>query len=168
MSSQITNFNKLNGKVMFYIVLLILFGVLFLMAELLLITGSVVGALLALLCYGSATYLAFTQHGTTVGIVVLVAVALLSLIATIFSLRAKTWRKISLHQELDAASMPHPEDTLKIGDRGVAISRLAPTGKVEISGQGFEARSVDVYVDQRSEIEVVGFENFTVIVKKVN
>ena len=153
---------------MFYIVLLILFGVLFLMAELLLITGSVIGALLALLCYGSAIYLAFAQHGTTVGVVVLVVIALLSLIATIFSLRAKTWRKISLNQELDAASMPHPEDTLKVGDRGVAISRLAPAGKIEIGGQSFEARSVDVYVDQRSEVEVVGFENFTVIVKKVN
>ena len=153
---------------MFYIVLLILFGVLFLIAELLLITGSVIGALLALLCYGSAIYLAFAQHGTTVGVVVLVAIALLSLIATVFSLRAKTWRKISLNQELDAASMPHPEDTLKIGDRGVSISRLAPAGKIEIGGQSFEARSVDVYVDQRSEVEVVGFENFTVIVKKVN
>ena len=99
---------------------------------------------------------------------VLVAIALLSLIATIFSLRAKTWRKISLHQELDAASMPHPESVLKVGDRGVAVSRLAPAGKVEIGGHSFEARSVDVYVDQRSEIEIVGFENFTVIVKKVN
>ena len=153
---------------MFYIVLLILFGVLFLVAELLVITGSVVGTALALVCYGSAIYLAFAQYGTTIGIAVIVAVILLSLISTIISLRAKTWRKLSLQQELDAASMPLPESKLKIGDRGVALSRLAPAGKVEIGGELFEARSVDVYIDQRSDVEVVGFENFTVMVKKIN
>ena len=61
---------------MFYIVLLILFGVLFLVAELLLITGSVIGTLLAMVCYGSAIYLAFAQHGTTTGIIVVAAIAL--------------------------------------------------------------------------------------------
>ena len=64
--------------------------------------------------------------------------------------------------------MPLPESKLKIGDRGVALSRLAPAGKVEIGGELFEARSVDVYIDQRSDVEVVGFENFTVMVKKIN
>lgn len=153
---------------MFYIVLLILLGVLFLVAELLVITGSVIGSVLALICYGSAIFLAFAQHGSVVGVVVIVAIALLSLLSTVVSLRAKTWRKLSLQQEIDSASMPLPEEKLTEGDRGVALSRLAPTGKVEIGGAIYEARSVDVFVDQRSEVEVVGFENFTVIVKKIN
>jgi membrane-bound ClpP family serine protease len=41
-------------------------------------------------------------------------------------------------------------------------------GKVNIAGKIYEAKSVDSYIDQRSEVEVVGFENFTVIVKKIN
>ena len=153
---------------MFYIVLLLLLGVLFLVGELLLIPGSVFGVVLALICNGSAIAIAFMQFGTVAGVAVVVVALLLALISTIFSLRAKTWRKISLHQELDAASMPHPETKLKVGDRGVAVSRLAPAGKVEICGETVEARSVDVYVEQRSEVEVVGFENFTVVIKKVN
>lgn len=153
---------------MFYIILLILLGVLFLVAELLVLTGSVVGTVLAMVCYGSAIYLAFAQYGTTVGIAVIAVIALLSLIATIVSLRAKTWRKISLQQELDSASMPLPEQKLHVGDRGVALSRLAPAGKVEIDGAIYEARSMDVFIDHRSEVEVVGFENFTVLVKKIN
>ena len=153
---------------MLYIVLLLLFGILFLVGELLLIPGSIFGAVLALVCNGSAIAIAFAKYGTNVGIVVVVVSILLSLISIVLSLRAKTWRKISLQQELDSASMPMPEAKLKIGDCGVAISRLAPSGKVEICGEIFEARSVDVYIEQRSEVEVTGFENFTVIVKKVN
>ena len=48
------------------------------------------------------------------------------------------------------------------------MSRLSPMGKVNIAGKIYEAKSVDAYVDQRSDVEVVGFENFTVIVKKVD
>ena len=95
------------------------------------------------------------------------AIILASLLATIISLRGKTWRKISLQQELDATSMPKPEEVLKVGDHGVALSRLAPAGKVEVGGAIYEARSVDVFIDHRSDVEVVGFENFTVIVKKL-
>ncbi|MBE6210721.1 MAG: serine protease [Rikenellaceae bacterium] len=153
---------------MFYIVLLILLGVLFLVAELLVITGSVIGASLALVCYGSAIYLAFAQYGTLVGVIVIAVILLLSLISTVVSLRAKTWRKLSLQQEIESASMPLPEQKLKAGDCGVALSRLAPAGKVEIDGTIYEARSMDVFIDQRSEVEVVGFENFTVLVKKIN
>ena len=47
---------------MFYIVLLILFGVLFLVAELLVLAGSFIGTLLAMVCYGSAIYIAVAQH----------------------------------------------------------------------------------------------------------
>ena len=152
---------------MFYIVLLILFGVLFLVAELLVLAGSFIGTLLAMVCYGSAIYIAIAQHGTTTGIIVIAAIILASLLATIISLRGKTWRKISLQQELDATSMPKPEEVLKVGDHGVALSRLAPAGKVEVGGAIYEARSVDVFIDHRSDVEVVGFENFTVIVKKL-
>ena len=40
-------------------------------------------------------------------------------------------------------------------------------GKVEIGGRIYEAKSTDVYIDQRSTVEVVGFENFNVVVRKV-
>ena len=60
-----------------------------------------------------------------------------------------------------------PDNEVKAGDRGVAVSRLAPMGKVEIGGRIYEAKSTDVYIDQRSTVEVVGFENFNVVVRKV-
>lgn len=36
----------------------------------------------------------------------------------------------------------------------MAVSRLAPMGKVEIGGRIYEAKSTDVYIDQRSTVEV--------------
>lgn len=153
---------------MWYLLLLMLLGLLFLIVELVLLPGVSVGALLALICDGSAVYLAFTKLGTTSGVVVLVLILLISLVAIVVSLRAKTWQRFSLNQQIESSSMPTPAETLKIGDRGCTISRLAPMGKVEIAGAIFEAKSTDVFIDPKQEIEVVGFENFNVIVKKIN
>ena len=56
---------------MWLIILLILLGVLFLVAELVLLPGVSLGALFALVCYGSAIYTAFADYGPfTGGIVV--------------------------------------------------------------------------------------------------
>lgn len=151
---------------MFYIVLLVLFGLLFLVAELLLLPGVSIGAILALVCYGSSIYLAFRDYGTLAGIVVILVILVLSLVATIVSLRAKTWQRFSLKQKINSSSMPTtPEQVLSVGDRGTTLSRLSPMGKVEFGGKVYEAKSLDAYVDPKKEVEVVGFENFSVIVK---
>lgn len=152
---------------MFYIVLLICFGLLFLVAELLLLPGISVAALLALVCDGVAVWLAFRDYGSPTGIAVVGILLLLSLAVVIFSLRAKTWQRFSLRQEIRSSSMPEPEKELQPGTRGRTLSRLSPMGKVEIGGRIYEAKSLDSYIDPRSEVEVVGFENFSVIVKKI-
>ena len=154
---------------MFYIVLLVFFGLLFLVAELVLLPGVSIGAVLALVCYGSSVYLAFRDFGPVTGTVVVILVILvLSVIATVVSLRAKTWQRFSLKQEIRSSSMPViPAEELQVGDRGVTLSRLSPMGKVEIGGRTYEAKSQGAYVDQQRDVEVVGFENFSVIVKTI-
>ena len=153
---------------MFYIILLIVLGLLFLVAELVLLPGVSIGAILALVCYGRYIYLAFRDYGTVAGVVVILAILLLSLVATIISLRAKTWQRFSLKQRVDSSSMPStPDQELQVGDRGMTLSRLSPMGTVEVGGKVYEAKSLTAYVDPRREVEVVGFENFSVIVKTV-
>ena len=151
----------------FYIVLLVFFGLLFLVAELVLLPGVSIGALLALVCYGSSVYLAFRDFGTGAGILVIVIILALSLVVTVISLRAKTWQCFSLKQEIRSSSTPLLPSEVKVGDRGVTLSRLSPMGKVEIGGRTYEAKSLGTYVDPQRDVEVVGFENFSVIVKTI-
>ncbi len=149
------------------IVFLVLLGMFFLVVELLLLPGITVGTILSLSCYGAAVYFGFMRFGIGGVGVTIVAILAVSLVATVISLRAKTWQRFSLNQKIDSSSMTSPADELKIGERGTTVSRLSPMGKVNIDGKVYEAKSVDVYIDQRKEIEVTGFENFTVIVKLV-
>ena len=153
---------------LFYIVLLVFLGLLFLVAELVLLPGISVGAVLALVCYGAAVFLAFSDFGVLGGAGTLVAILVLSFIAVVVSLRAKTWQRFSLEQEIRSSSMPVvPAQELHVGDRGTTLSRLSPMGKAEFGGRIYEAKTLDAYVDPKRAVEVVGFENFSVVVKPV-
>lgn len=149
------------------IVLLLIFGAFFLVAELVFLPGVTLGAVLSVVSYGAAIYLGFDRLGFVGGMITLAVALALSLVVTIISLRAKTWRRLALNDKIESKSSDLPENSVKIGDKGIAISRLSPMGKVEIGGEMYEAKSIDAYIDQRSEIEVVGFENFTIIVRVV-
>lgn len=148
------------------IILLILLGVFFLVVELVLLPGVTVGTILSLVSYAVAVYMAFERFGLTGGAVTLAVVVAISLVAVVLSLRAKTWRRFSLRQKIESSSMETPSDTVSVGQCGIAVSRLSPMGKVNIDGRVYEAKSIDSYIDQRSRVEVTGFENFTVVVKR--
>ena len=153
---------------MFWIVLLVILGAIFLMAELVLLPGVSIGGILALCCDVAAGYFAFAWYGSTAGWAAIAVIFLVAIVVTIISLRATTWQRLSLRQQITSSSMDTPQEhNVKVGDRGVTITRLAPMGKVEIAGRMFEAKSTTELIDQQSEIEVMGFENFNIIVKKV-
>lgn len=154
---------------MFWIVLLIIFGVLFLVTELLLLPGVSVGALLALVCDAAAAYIAFVRFGSTAGWIVVGVVIAISIVATVISCRTDTWQRLSLRQQITSSSSETPSQLdIHVGDRGVAVTRLAPMGKVEINGKTVEAKAVSAFIDQRSTVEVTGCENFNVIVKRAD
>ena len=151
---------------MWLIIGLILVGAFLLVAELVLLPGLSFAGICSLIAYGCATYLGFTRYGTTGGFIILGVIIVVSIIVTILSLRARTWQKLSLKNQVDSTSQPLPSEKIQIGDKGITITRLAPIGKINIDGKTFEAKSFgDVYVDPHREIEVIGFENFSVIVK---
>ena len=148
-------------------IFLVLLGLFFLVAELVFLPGAALGVILSLASYAAATYFAFVRIGMVGGFITLGIILLLSLIATIISLRAKTWQRFALKNKVEGQSMQTPAEEVKIGDCGVTISRLSPMGKVLIGGKEYEAKSAEAYIDQRTEVTVIGFENFTIIVKSI-
>jgi membrane-bound ClpP family serine protease len=149
------------------VIFLVLLGLFFLVAELVFLPGAALGVILSLASYAAATYFAFVRIGMVGGFITLGIILLLSLIATIISLRAKTWQRFALKNKVEGQSMQTPAAEVKIGDCGVTISRLSPMGKVLIGGKEYEAKSAEAYIDQRTEVTVIGFENFTIIVKSI-
>ena len=153
---------------MWLIITLIILGALLLVAEIILLPGLTVAGIGGFIAYGVAIYLGFSYYGSGGGFIVIGSVVAVSVVAIVLSLRAKTWQRLSLKNNIDSTSQPLPENEIKVGDRGTAVTRLAPMGKIVINNETYEAKSLgDLYMDQKTEVEVVGFENFSVVVKKI-
>lgn len=148
----------------FLIICLILIGFIFITLELLVFPGTTLAGVAGLASLGYAIYGVFTYHGTRAGYIALAVVLALSIVLLVVIFRSRTWRKL----ELDATVDGKVNDTsakLKVGDKGVASSRLAPMGTIEVDGEFYEAASQTSFIDPKTPVKVVKIEGGKVWVK---
>jgi membrane-bound ClpP family serine protease len=152
------------------IIFLILLGLLLFIIEFMLIPGITIAGIGGALCMIAGIILSFTNFGTGTGLAVLGGTALLLVVATVLMLRSGTWKKFMLKTTIDGKvdNIGKEEGKVKPGDRGVTVTRLVPGGKVLVNGEYFEAKSIDILIDPRQEIEVIRIEDNKVIVKPIN
>lgn len=153
------------GLIIFFIIL----GILLFVVEFMLIPGiSIAGIGGAIFLIGGIV-LAFTHKGITAGLVVLAGTALLLVLVVTLMLRAGTWKKLMLTTAIDSKvdMVRKEEGKVKPGDRGETVTRLNPMGRVVVKGEFYEAKALDILIDQRSEIEVVEVETNRLIVKPI-
>jgi membrane-bound ClpP family serine protease len=148
------------------IIVLIVLGILLLVAEIVVIPGFGFAGIAG----GASIIIGIVMAyniGDTTGHLTVVAALVLSAIAMYFSLRAKTWKRLALNKSIDSVVDVSPAlKNIQIGDEGITITRLSPTGKVRIKNVDVEARSVLEFIDHNTEIVVVKFEDSKVIVNK--
>lgn len=150
---------------MWIIAFFIVLGILLLIAELIVFSGTAVAGILSFFSFAAGVIFSWKYFGTTGIIASLIAVLLLSIITAAICMHSTTWKKLTLKSTIDSVSQDMPQNRIEIGTTGKTATRLAPMGKIIISGELYEARCNDTYVDPDTPIEVIGFDNFTVIVK---
>lgn len=153
---------------MFWIVLLVIIGLLLYFAELVLLPGITLAAVGAFCALTGATAWAFSSFGPQTGFWVLgISLVCVVLITAIF-LRPKTWKRLSLNTEIKDSVGGEPlKEQHQIGDTAIALTRLAPMGNVIINGQSIEAKTRSGYLNAGSEVRIIGFENQTLIVEEL-
>lgn len=145
---------------------LIIIGLLLLFAEILLIPGVGVAGILGLLSLGGSCFYAFNQMGSTAGAIVTAVNVLLVVALSIYVLRAKTWKRLTLDTNINSKAVPSDLD-VEVGDRGVTITRLAPTGSARFSGLIVEVKALEGLLDPGEEVEVVLIEEGKIYVRPV-
>ena len=150
------------------IITLIIAGLLLLAAELVLIPGFGVAGILGVASLVGSCWVAFTQVGTTAGIITLIANILLAIISTVLVLRSKTWKKLSLGTNIEAKVDTTPvEKGISVGDKGTTITRLAPGGKVMLGTNMLEAFSRDTIIEPGIDVEVCEVQGNKIYVKQI-
>ena len=149
-----------------FIITLILVGLVLIFAEILLIPGVGIAGILGLLSMGGSCYYAFTQLGQTTGIVVTVINAVLIVALTVWVLRAKTWKRLTLETNVDSKAVS-ADGVLTLGERGRTQTRLAPMGMVRFDDDVVEVKALEGMIDPGVDVEIVMIEDNRVYVKPV-
>ena len=88
-----------------FIIVLILLGLVLIFAEILLIPGVGIAGILGLLSMGGSCFYAFNQMGNTTGAIVTAVNAALLVALSIWVLRAKTWKKMTLETNIESKAV---------------------------------------------------------------
>lgn len=149
------------------IITLVLVGILMMLIEFLLTPGMGFAGIIGLASFVGACVYAFIVEGTQTGTVVTAVVAVIVIILFIWMLRGKTWKKLEQQEQIDVKTNTEVEK-VKVGDKGVTLSRLVPIGKVKFDGVTCEAHNADgSFVDPGVEVEVTAVEDNEVFVKPI-
>ena len=136
----------------------------------LLLPGGVLG-ILAAISLLIATWIGFDIYGFFGGITVFFGTLITLVILTFveFKLMAKTpyGQRFFLNASIDGHSNKAQAEDSIIGKKGIALTRLNPSGKVSINNQNYEAYSQDGFIENGQGIAVVARDDFKLTVKKI-
>ncbi len=142
-------------------------GLLLLLTELVLLPGITVAGIGAAVSFGVSVWYGYELYGLDGALYILAVVVALAAVLVWVSLRSRTWKKMSLDEAVDSTvETENKTAELAVGDRGVAMTRLAPMGNVMINGRIVEAKSLDSYIDPKQEIVVVRVSGSEIVVTK--
>ncbi|MBC7920553.1 MAG: NfeD family protein [Ferruginibacter sp.] len=149
------------------ILLLLVFGLLLILAEVIFIPGTTIFGVLGFATAVVGIYLSYRQLGTTLGTAVLVGYAGVAFVALYFGFKSNVWRRFALTSRISSRVNEEERFFLQIGDRGKAISALRPSGKAEFKGGIAEVHSLGNFIDAGCTLEVVRLENNQIFVAMI-
>lgn len=150
------------------VITLIVVGLLLLGAELIIIPGFGIAGVLGVVALVASCWVSFASLGTTAGIIVIIADILLVVASTLLMLRSKTWKRLSLKTNIDSKVDSAPgEKGIAVGDRGTALTRLAPAGKAQIGENATEVFTRDSLIEPGKEVVVCEITGNKIIVKEI-
>lgn len=147
------------------IISLVLAGILFMLIEFLLVPGIGIAGIVGLASFIGACVYAFMVEGTKTGTITTGVVIVVGILLLVWMLRGKTWKKFELKTEIDSKVNTESE-SVKVGDCGTALTRIAPMGTVRFGSLSCEVHSDDnSMIAAGTEVEVVSIIDNKVSVK---
>jgi len=151
----------------FFILVLIFFGIALIVLEILIVPGLIVGIAGGVFMFMGIMW-AWQVYGNTGGIIVGISSLVVLTISIYLALKSGFWQRFSLKDKLDGKVNVILTENLNVGDFGAAVSSLRPMGTVKVNGQQFEATSEGQMIPPNYPIEIVRIEENKVFVKARN
>ena len=146
------------------IILLIVLGVLFLLLEIIVIPGTTFAGIVGFVLVFVGLWQAYASKGIVEGHITLGATLVVTVVTLYYSFKAGTWKRMALKTTVDGKMDQLDGLSIKEGDTGTTVSRLAPSGKAMINNDIVEVHTYGEFIDQENEIIVISVKDNKIIV----
>jgi membrane-bound ClpP family serine protease len=110
-------------------------------------------------------YFSFTTYGTGAGLLTLAGTIVFNLVIFIIALKSGFWKRFALQDTNTGKVNVILPDEIKVGEEGIALSKIGPIGKALLNDKEYEVRSQGEYIEQQTKIEVTKIHNNQIFVK---
>lgn len=147
---------------------LILLGVILFLMEVLVIPGIGFAGIGSFVLIALGVFLSYQHYGNEVGNYTLLGSVIFFVGMTVYAMRAKTWKRLSLETAIDSRVNVVSKEEVSAGEEGIAVSRLAPMGKVMVNNKIYEGKSLGEYIPENTPITIIKVNESNLIVKPTN
>ena len=148
--------------------IIILFAFCFLLAgiEIFIMPGFGFAGIGACCCLVIANILTFSHFGITTGLLVMGISLILCGLFCYWLMHSRTIEKYSLHKSIDSTAARQEQLSVRPGDEGITVTRLALIGNADINGKLVEVKSADGFLDEGTPVIVTRVDEAQITVKK--
>ena len=146
--------------------LLLILGIILILVETLFIPGTTIFGILGIISIFSSDYLSFVYFGSEFAVIYSIINSAACLVIIVYSLKCKTWDKISLKKIHQEKVDKNRYENLKVGDLGLSTSSLKPYGKGIFNDKTYEVKSLENFIDEGKKIKIINILQDKILVKK--
>lgn len=118
------------------------------------------------LCAVAANVLTFVHYGNTTGLIVLLATAAVVVGLLFLMGHSPVVDRAALRSTIDSTAATPEQLSVKPGDEGKALTRLALIGNALIDGKTVEVKSADGFIDEGTPVIVTRVDEALILVRR--
>ena len=124
------------------------------LVETFLIPGFGICGILSTVCALVGIGMTFSSYGVAAGSAATVAVLVVGGLMLYWVMHSKRIERLSLHATIDSSVATEEQAQVKVGDSGVALTRLALVGTARLGDVEVEVRSAGGFIDEGTPVVV--------------
>ena len=149
------------------IIALILVGIILILIEIFITPGIIVGTI-GFILLGIGVYGGYSTLGQSTGNVILLSTSVFVAIALYFSFRDGAWNRFASTDTIIGKANNLDQINVNVGDKGITISALRPTGTASINDQKVEVIADGDFIPANQAIEVIQRIDHKIFIQKIN
>lgn len=149
------------------VIILVILAIGLFLLEIFLLPGISIAGIAGGVLITIAVWFAFASIGTVAGVLTLVGGLLALGVSIWLFLKMRALERMSLTTNVTGKVDAIDKNQIRVGDRGMTLSRLAPMGKVVVNNLTMEAKTYDDFIDQDVEVIVKHVNKTNILVEKI-